>query len=192
MCGRYFIASEYDESEIKKVVDQLKEKYKNTPALSEMKTGEIYPSDIVPAVTAVAPVLMKWGFPRFDGKGLVINARLETADEKPMFRKSFAGQRCLLPASRYFEWEKTGTAKRKYSLGLREPIYLAGLYRLEPTLNTPSFVILTRPAAEGIAFIHDRMPVILSKETHEQWLSGLLSTREVLNFSLEDMDYRDA
>ena len=122
MCGRYYIDSEQKDLEIKKIIEQVNDQYNGAAELAEMKTGEIYPTNIVPVVTATAPMLMKWGFPRFDGKGQVINARLETASEIAMFRKAFAGQRCLVPANNYFEWEKAGTKKVKFAIGLHEPI----------------------------------------------------------------------
>ncbi|MEI6578882.1 MAG: SOS response-associated peptidase [Eubacteriales bacterium] len=190
MCGRYFIASEYDAPEIKKIIEQISEKFENKPELAEMKTGEIFPTDIVPVVTAETPTLMKWGFPRFDGKGQVINARLETADEKPMFRKSFAGLRCLVPATNYFEWEKIGSIKKKYAIGLHAPIYMAGLYRFDATASVPQFVILTRPAAEGLAFIHDRMPVIIPEELRLQWLTANSGAGDILSGSVEKLFFK--
>lgn len=188
MCGRYYIETDDKESRIREIIDEINKKYENEPELTAMKTGEIFPTDVVPAVTAEEPKLMKWGFPRFGGKGQVINARLESADEKPLFRQSFAGRRCLLPASNYFEWEKTGT-KKKYAIGLREPLFMAGLYRFEESMQLPVFVILTRPAAESLSFIHDRMPVILPKAMQEKWLTGTAGVQEVLNGSVEDLEY---
>jgi putative SOS response-associated peptidase YedK len=181
MCGRYFISTEQEEAEM--IIKEIKDRYKNTPILSAMKTGEIYPTNIVPVITSDSPVLMKWGFTRFDGKGQVINARLETLPEKPMFRKPFAEHRCLVPASYFFEWEKRGTKKQKYAIGLRNTLYMAGLYRYEQDIPVPTFVILTRPAAPGIAFIHDRMPVILAKDLHKVWFLKQINNQDVLNFS---------
>ena len=60
---------------------------------------------------------MKWGYSGYGNK--VINARSETAFEKPMFRKSMQERRCLLPASGYYEWRRTpsgGKSKQKYAL----------------------------------------------------------------------------
>jgi len=184
MCGRYYIASEDDHMAIKEIIEEINNKYKGTPELSDMKTGEIRPADIAPVITAQSPVLMKWGFTRRDGKGLVINARLETAAEKPMFRHAFAGKRCLIPASWYFEWEKHGAARQKYAIGLREPIFMAGLYRIDNDKMIPRFVILTRPAAPEIAFIHNRMPVILPKPYHEPWLNRRLDVDDVMKASV--------
>jgi putative SOS response-associated peptidase YedK len=190
MCGRYFIATDNEESEIKKIIEQVNDRYKNSPELSEMKAGEIYPTDIVPVITAESPVLMKWGFTRFDGKGQIINARLETASEKPMFRQPFFEHRCLIPATHYFEWEKRGTIRQKYSIGLGEILYMAGLFRFERDIPIPRFVILTRPAAPKISFIHERMPVILAKDMHKAWLCQRMNNQDVMDHSVENLIYQ--
>lgn len=190
MCGRYFIDTDQEESEIKKIIEQVNDQYKNSPELSAMKTGEIYPTDIVPVITAESPMLMKWGFTRFDGKGQIINARLETAAEKAMFQQPFLECRCLVPASHYFEWEKRGTLKQKYSIGLGETLYMAGLFRFERDTFIPRFVILTRPAAPMITFIHERMPVILTKDMHDAWLCQRIDCQNVINHSVENFTYQ--
>lgn len=172
MCGRYYVDTGADDPEIRRIIDEVNEKYKNTPQLAAMKTGEIFPTDTAAVLTGEQSVLMKWGFARFDLKGKVINARAETLREKPMFQKLFKGKRCLVPASWYFEWEKAGSVKRKYAIGTGKTIYLAGLYRFEQTENLPVYVIITKPAAENIAFIHDRMPAIIGEDLRERWLAG--------------------
>lgn len=204
MCGRYYIPPEDDDTGFQVILDQLRAGSNDSPLLAKMKRGEIFPSDIVPAVTRAAPILMKWGFSRFDGKGLVINARLETAEEKPMFKKAYERNRCLIPAGYYFEWQKYETAsatanagakavaKHKFAIGSGAPIYMAGLYKSEPDSPAPLFVILTRPAAPGIAFIHDRMPVIVPEDIREKWLMYGMRTPELLEASDENMKYRDA
>ena len=117
MCGRYYIPEPDDDDGFKEILEHIKKVYGDTPVRSEIKRGEIFPTNIVPIVTENEPVLMKWGFKRFDGKGQIINARLETASEKPMFRKSYAASRCLIPAGHYFEWRKDGGHKTKYAIG---------------------------------------------------------------------------
>ncbi len=190
MCGRYFIASEEDELAIKEILEEINKKYKNTPELSAMKTGEIYPTEIVPVLTAGTPMLMKWSFPRYDGKGQIINARLETAAEKTTFRYSFMGKRCLIPASWYFEWKKSsGLTKQKYAIGLGETIFMAGLYQVDINENLPRFVILTQPAAPNLEFIHHRMPVILTKDYHKPWLDNHLDTQDLMNNPVDNLHY---
>lgn len=192
MCGRYYIATPEEEEEIRQIIKEISDKYKNNPDLAKMKTGEIFPTDIVPIIAANSPMLMKWGFNRYDGKGQIINARIESVNERPMFKKPFAESRCLIPASYFFEWEKVGTKKKKYAIGLHEPIYMAGIYRIEEKTSIPNFVILTRPAASNISFIHDRMPVILPKEAHKDWLSEHINEQDLINYSVEDLLYKVA
>ena len=132
---------------------------------------------------------MKWGFSRFDGKGIIINARMESASEKAMFKYPYQSQRCLIPAGYYFEWKKDGSKKQKYAIKQRKPIYMAGLYQMEKTSDIPLFVILTRPALSEIEFIHDRMPVILPEDVREKWLSGKIGAPEITNIDLGTLEY---
>ena len=112
---------------------------------------------------------MKWGYTLPDGKP-VTNARSETAAEKPMFRDGMLNRRCLVPASNYFEWERRGRERVKYAIrpAGHPVLYMAGVYRMEG--GRPVFAILTRAPAEPIAFIHDRMPVILPADAQAAWL----------------------
>lgn len=166
MCGRYFI--QVDDPQLRAVFAAVEQE-------ERMKTGEIFPNDSVPALTADGdPRLMQWGFTRYNGGGKVINARSETATEKNMFAKAMRERRCLLPASNYFEWQRSGGVKKqKFAISLpdNEPLYMAGLYRLEKNVTLPVFVILTRQAAQSVSNIHDRMPVILPKAVLPLWLN---------------------
>ena len=192
MCGRYYIPEPDDDDGFKEILEHVKKVYGETPLLSEMKRSEIFPTNIVPVVTDKTPVLMKWGFTRFDGKGHIINARLETAAEKPIFKKAYAAARCLIPAGYYFEWRKDGNYKTKYAIGRDKPIYMAGLFKYETGTSLPLFVILTRPTAPGIAFIHDRMPVIVPEADRHKWLTAPMDARELLSASDENMSYCEA
>ena len=164
MCGRYFIDS--GEPTMGTMLSALSPE---TP----IHGGEVFPSNMAPVITRHGELTtMLWGFPRFDGKGLIINARSETAAEKHMFRAPMQYGRCLIPASWYFEWEQSGTAKIKHAIRTPEPVlYLAGLSRQERD-GQHHFVILTRPACASIRYIHDRMPVIFQPALHDPWLHG--------------------
>ena len=104
MCGRYYIADDDLSRELARIIAAINRK--KTP--EGLKTaGEICPSDIAPALAnsrrqAVQPFAMRWGYAFPDGRP-VINARSETAAEKPMFRDGMQHRRCLIPASYYFE-----------------------------------------------------------------------------------------
>mgnify|MGYP000871456922 FL=1 len=137
-------------------------------APSAVKRGEVFPSEAALVLTSAGPGVMRWGFSRPGGAGLVVNARIETAEERPMFR---AAARCLVPAGHYFEWAHRGGEKIKYRIGVKNrPLYMAGLFRMEN--GAPVFAIQTQAPAPQIAFIHDRMPLILPQGARDAWLSG--------------------
>lgn len=166
MCGRYYI--EIDNAEFRSIISEVE---KNI----SIRSGEIYPTNIAPVLSPSGTMTaMRWGFPKFDGKGEIINARSETAAEKNMFRRPFIEGRCLIPASWYFEWEKRGAKKVKYAFANtnKDPLWLAGLSKTDFNTGLSYYVVLTRPAWSEISFIHDRMPVILPKESHDDWLFG--------------------
>ena len=159
MCGRYYIAEDDLSDELSRMIDELNRK--KTP--EGLKTsGEIFPSDIVPVLANsrkqdVQPFAMRWGYAFPNGRP-IINARSETAAQKPMFRDGMRQRRCVIPASHYFEWERRGAARTKYAIrpAHADTLYLAGIYHLEnhDGVIIPAFTILTRDAAPGIAFIH--------------------------------------
>ena len=138
-----------------------------------MRLGEIYPTNIVPILTSQGPELMKWGYSGYRNR--IINARSETAMDKAMFRRSLMERRCLVPASGYYEWQRTrGGSKsgEKYAFYRPgKPLSMAGLWRTEQNGRLPVFVILTRQATPDLSGIHDRMPVILPEGAKELWLS---------------------
>ena len=198
MCGRMYIEPEDPTGELHSILATLR--FKNeTEAISVKLSGEIFPSNIIPVMVNLqdseqAAVPMKWGFPRFDGKGLVINARSETAAIKPMFKKSARDMRCIIPVSHYFEWQTHEKEKIKYSLRPSNGslAYIAGLYKVDAHSGGQVFTVLTRQADEKISFIHDRMPVILPKQLIYEWLSPHNSFDEFINKAIGDMEYKIA
>lgn len=173
MCGRYYI----DDS-LKGFEALVEELNRGKPGGAPIKTGEIRPTDVAPVIAnsrarRQRPFLMRWGF---GGAGRnarpVINARSESAHEKPMFRDAMLGRRCLVPASYYFEWQTQGKSREKLAMKPDGPVmYMAGLYRLEPGEPLAAFTILTQEADERITHIHDRMPVLLPAQWAGEWLS---------------------
>jgi putative SOS response-associated peptidase YedK len=119
---------------------------------------------------------MKWGFPGRNGSGVIINARAETANGKPMFRNCVLQKRCLIPASGFFEWKETAPKnKEKYMLLPVEEniLFFAGIYNIfrnDSGSLYPAFVILTTAANDSVSPIHDRMPYILTGDKKSIWL----------------------
>jgi putative SOS response-associated peptidase YedK len=120
-----------------------------------------------------------WGFNlrRADGRrSMLVNARSESAALKPAFQDSFRRRRCLIPADGFFEWSP-GPAKRPYFVHRSDHrcLAFAGLWRSEPERGggeAPHFTILTRDADASLQRIHDRMPVIVPRESFAVWLDG--------------------
>ena len=196
MCGRFY--TDFDDAQYREMLAMLYLKSEKDAGLLMLKNGEVFPTDQVAALDSTGARAMRWGFARFDGKGKVINARSETALEKNMFRTPMLTQaglpqagRCLIPASAYFEWETRDKEKIKYKLRpAKEGLFtFAGLYRSETGSNTPVFVILTAPAAEGISFIHERMPLMLNEQKKEQWLGDPAGAALLLGEGLQDVAY---
>lgn len=191
MCGRYFIDGGAMEALWREIVGALNPH----AAANRVKTsGEIFPTDTVPVIAnshALTPSVfaMSWGYTLPDGKR-IINARSETAADKPLFRDGMARRRCVVPASHYFEWERSGGAKTKYAIRpeVDGVLWMAGLYRIEN--GRPAFVVLTRDVAKSIAFIHSRMPVILPAEKVFDWLDPQCSAKDLLRDAVLDVRYR--
>jgi putative SOS response-associated peptidase YedK len=106
-----------------------------------------------------------------------INARAETAAEKPTFREACRERRCLVLSSGFYEWqERAGAAKQPYRIYLEgdTPFAFAGLWdRWEGDGTTIETVtILTTEASDAIRPIHDRMPVMLTPDEEDRWLAA--------------------
>lgn len=102
-----------------------------------------------------------------------INARMETLATNGMFRGAFAGQRCLVPMSGYFEWTTESDGKQPHYIHGSATLAAAGLYaaRKEDDVWKLSFTIATREAADASGQVHDRMPVFLERHTWADWLN---------------------
>jgi len=104
----------------------------------------------------------------------LINARSETAAEKPSFRDAFGRRHCLVPADGFYEWLGTDGRKQPFFLHRKDdaPFAFAGLWdgwRGEGE-TVISCAILTCPPDEVVAPVHDRMPVILPEDRYDRWL----------------------
>ena len=189
MCCRFFLELS---PELRPYIEAanrspLKNKLEARLARPMRTEGEVRPADLTPVIAPGArtrePTVfpMKWGFTLPRRQTALFNARVETAAQKPTFKESWRKRRCAVPASWYCEWEhlvdpstgKSSTGDR-YLIQAKgsEVLYMAGLYRLEEVegMQVPVFTILTREPAENIRFIHDRMPVILTKECIRDWV----------------------
>ena len=105
-----------------------------------------------------------------------INARAETAAQKPAFRAAFRRRRCLVLADGFYEWQREGRKRTRpyyFTLADRRPFAIAGLWeRWESTDGSVILgcALLTTHANALVEKVHDRMPVILPPEAWETWL----------------------
>jgi putative SOS response-associated peptidase YedK len=140
------------------------------------------PTQMLPVILARNPVgnstheivLAVWGLPAWS-KNMrpLINARIETAAEKRMFRHAFTSNHCLVLADGYYEWKTENGKKRPYRFVMRnrEPFAMAGIWeKADFDDEPPTFAILTTKANELATEVHDRMPVILPIGAEHQWL----------------------
>ena len=104
MCGRFHLG--FKNKDVQKIVRDIPDEQQ-----IQLRFGDIYPTSFAPVLTAEETFAARWGFERFDKKGVLINARAETVTQKQTFRKSFLERRCLIPASGFYEWDKE---KNKY------------------------------------------------------------------------------
>ena len=191
MCGRFYIAEEDKAEELQRIIDLINRKYNGDSGIKTQ--GEIRPTDTIATIANGQSMqqgvfAMRWGYTMPDGKPM-FNARSETAAVKPLFSDGMKQRRCLIPATCYFEWEKRGGEKIKHAIATQGSgmIYLAGIYRREG--NQAACSILTREAAECVAHIHPRMPVILPAEAITDWLNPRYDAVEVLRAAQTNMNF---
>ncbi len=196
MCGRYSLV----------FIDDIGNRFRVfNPMIGSRSRFNIAPGNEMPVVIRKEEnelAIMKWGLVphRVHDEEKVkpsINARAETVYEKPSFRDLIKNQRCLVPASGFFEWKKEGSKRIPFFLHLPEsPLFaFAGLYDCRAdsrgTLHF-SYTIITSEPNALVAKIHDRMPSILLPENEDRWLSknplNAAELREILTpFPAENM-----
>jgi putative SOS response-associated peptidase YedK len=171
MCGRYAL----DENPAK-----LAEHFNLSGEISITPSWNIAPSTKICSITADESgsrhlSLMKWGLiPSWIKEttgNKPTNARGETVATNPMFRSAFKSHRCIIPASGFYEWKTVNGVKQPFYISLKssEPMAFAGLW--ETWHDNHTCCIITTSANSLMQPIHDRMPVILSRDQWQTWLS---------------------
>ena len=174
MCGRYTLSTP---------AGRLAEEFQLDAAV------EIPPSYNVAPTQQVAAVLedeegrrlemLRWGLvpswaddPEIGAR--MINARSETAPEKPSFRRAFRGRRCLIAADGFYEWKRENGGKQPYYFRMQDgrPFAFAGLWESweKGDGNLRTCTILTTRANSVLEGVYDRMPVILPSDSYNAWL----------------------
>ena len=149
-----------------------------TPAAIAARFSLTVPPDLVPGgemrptnrALVIAgdglPRLLRWGIPALWDRKPLINARAESLAEKPAFR-GLLQRRCLVPASGWVEWRRDRGGKRRrndLTVADREIVAFAGV------MDDDHFTIVTCAPAPAIAHVHDRMPVVLAKDSESRWI----------------------
>lgn len=189
MCGRYML-----DSDIEDILRQYKI-LRN--GVEDYRRGEIFPSQDAPIVFGNKDRTLKsarWGFPLTGKKSLVINARSESIDSKPMFRDSFNNSRCIIPANLFYEWKEEGPKNKvKHRIYLKDKkiASLGGILKLTPNEKGEkilSFVIITTESNKYMKDLHTRMPLILEEEHFDYWLDSSTSKNtleEIMNENIK-------
>lgn len=176
MCGRYTLLAEE--------VEILQEFGLSAPIKDYQPSYNIAPGQDVLAIihdgTEKRAGYLKWGLvpswakdPKIGYK--MINARSETAHEKPSFKNLMARKRCLIVADSFYEWKKTDSSKQPKRIQLKERrlFAFAGLWDKwsQGTQELFTCTMLTKDANDFMSDIHHRMPIILPKEKEDAWIA---------------------
>lgn len=139
-------------------------------AISARASGEVFPSDPIlvfyPKDGRLQAFCGRWGFRMKERR--VINARLETLQERPLFRP-YAHHRCVLPCNCYYEWKNGDSGKQRMRIAhpQTDRLYLAAIYNEQMEV-----CVLTMEAQGHLASIHDRMPIVLDESGMRAYLRG--------------------
>ncbi|OJX47310.1 MAG: hypothetical protein BGO78_17755 [Chloroflexi bacterium 44-23] len=179
MCGRFTLSYKANELQLSLGITDIPEDWE--------PRYNIAPTQAIPAV--INPVTKKmeflyWGLVPSWAKDVsigskMINARSETVLEKPSFKNAFLRRRCLILADGFYEWKRSAKSKIStpyyFQLEDREIFALAGIYEIWHSPEGSelwSGSIITCPANELVAPIHDRMPIMLDKENMWAYLDN--------------------
>lgn len=189
MCGRFYV-DEGTAKEIERVIRGADLR------MQKMRTGDICPSQpasILAGHSRQGPLAsdcaalnlpefelkeMNWGFPQYQKKGLLINARAETALERRTFCESVRHRRCVIAARHFYEWDSEKN-KVTFFREDRPVLFMAGFYNCFQ--NEERFVILTTQANASVSPVHSRMPLILNEGELDDWIYNDRFTESALH-----------
>ncbi|MCR5023173.1 MAG: SOS response-associated peptidase [Lachnospiraceae bacterium] len=180
MCARYYLDNEVDRSLFRifggglKYPDKKVEKDKDICPSDEGliiikscegSSGEESPDD----GGSYEGELLKWGYPCYDGKGLIINARIENIEERKSFSNGIKNNRCLIPASGFYEWDDNKD-RVTFKSADSDMFLFGGIYDIFN--GEKRFAIITCDANDSMKPVHDRMPFVIPASEKDKWLSG--------------------
>lgn len=179
MCGRYSLDAD--------VFAILKHYKMQMEDLEYDGRDEIFPTNKSPVLDMDRKLkFMDWGFLTTFSKRPLINARGETVSEKMTFKKPFMTSRCLIPATSFYEWETIDGKKVRNRIkpNHTDIFSMAGIYKV---INIDGvlvyqYSIITTESNDQMAYIHDRMPVILSAKDENMYLDTGASVQKLEKF----------
>lgn len=200
MCGRYSVLTEDEIIEVRSIIQEISLRLvRDNLENYEARPGEVRPTDIAPIISkgndGIAFESARFGFKKWDGKGVIINARSETIKTTRTFSGLLDVGRCVVPASEYYEWKaqvgddigkKPRTPKKvKHYVKDTEGnlLFFAGLYRDGD--EGREFVIITKEPFGEVVALHNRMPVCLTVNQIELWLSGKLTPDDIVHLEFD-------
>lgn len=176
----------------------LKERYSaDTVNTNFRESYNIAPSESQPVIRQGSIILedMHWGFvpewvdnPENWKKKSIINARVETVEEKDLFKDAVKQRRCLIPSTGFYEWKGSRGNKQPFHISWesQQTMSFAGIYS-EYEDGRYSFAILTQEANDKMKEIHDRIPVILTYQEERNWLDGNLGPSMIDPIASEEL-----
>lgn len=197
MCGRFVGAFS---AEV--LMDEMSEALTGANmTLSLVNDNTLFAPNYNTAPTHIVPILrheesvvvvdsMQWGLvpswskdPSVGSK--MINARSETITEKPSFRQSVPGRRCIIPMSGFYEWDRTDPKRKVPYFVTREDGHLmlvAGIWTPSPALDgRRTFSLITRESVDDLSYIHSRSPVELCADDALEWMCNPVPPLELFH-----------
>lgn len=176
MCGRF--AQVIQHNYLKKYIDELA-----NPELTIPINFNVAPTQTVGVIFAdsnkIIQDFMQWrlvpAWANLSSPYNIINTRIESIQEKPVWRGLFRHKRCLIPANGFYEWHKE--TKEPYFIKLKdeEIMFMAGIYDIKEYPDGslfPTFSILTKDANREIAELHHRMPIVIPNRQLRDYISN--------------------
>lgn len=191
MCGRFNLLASPEQVKAEFQLEQLVEyatSYNISPGQPILNITQLEDNSFQAAYTHWG-LIPSWSKDRKISAHL-INARAETLSEKPSFRGAYKKRRCLIPATGFYEWHKTGDGKQAYHICRedQQPFAFAGLWEYweHDTETLYSCTIITTAANALMQPIHERMPVIIAKPHFQKWLDSHQSPAILQSLLAED------
>jgi putative SOS response-associated peptidase YedK len=160
VCGRYTVSGSD--------IAGLRQRFGLDERVEVRQRFNVAPGDEVLAIGSGGGTLLRWGYLR-DNAYTTINARAESVMDRPIWRNALEGNRCLIIADGFYEWQKRADGRKQpfwITRADHAPFAFAGL-----ASDWGTCAIITTAATDRLADLHDRMPVMLDQSGEDAWLA---------------------